>query len=50
MSCGLDCAFQEFKETSRVHRALNYKHPSKKEFKTAIYCTEKNTDVRKEHH
>ena len=50
MSCGLDCAFQEFKETRMVHRVLNYKCQSKKEFKTAIYCTEKNTNVRKEHH
>ena len=42
--------FKNLKKQSRVDRALNYKHPSKKELKTAIYCTEKNTDVRKEHH
>ena len=41
MSCGLDCTFQELKETSRVHRVFNYKYQSKKESKTAIYCTEK---------
>ena len=48
MSAGLNCAFNEFLETSRIPGALIYKYPGIKEFKIPVYCTGKSIDVRRE--
>ena len=38
---GLDCAFREFVETTRILNAIIDKHRQFEEYKLIIYCLEK---------
>ena len=45
---GLDCAFREFVETTRILNAIIDKHRQFEEYKLIIYCLEKIINVKKE--
>ena len=45
---GLNCAFQEFLETSKIKNTIIDKHRKIDEYKIMVYCMEQNIDVNKE--